>query len=158
MEKEQKQDFTRRLSCCNRGEMIVIIYDIAFAYIEDIRRAHKSEDWMEFKLSVHRAQDTLQELIHALDFAYPIAKQLYQLYVYCNNQLARVLYERHLEGVDAAEKVLKSLYSSFVEAAKQDTSGPLMSNAQPVYAGMTYGRRELTENYMELDYQRGFLV
>ena len=31
MDSEQKKGFTRRLSQCNSGEMIVIIYDICFA-------------------------------------------------------------------------------------------------------------------------------
>ena len=33
MDNELKKDFTRRLSQCNSGEMIVIIYDIFFAVI-----------------------------------------------------------------------------------------------------------------------------
>ena len=35
MDNELKQDFTRRLSQCNKGEMIVIIYDIYFAYTKE---------------------------------------------------------------------------------------------------------------------------
>ena len=41
MENELKKDFTRRLSQCNSGEMIVIIYDIFFAYVDDIRQASR---------------------------------------------------------------------------------------------------------------------
>ena len=44
MENELKKDFTRRLSQCNSGEMIVIIYDIFFAYVDDIRQAHCNGD------------------------------------------------------------------------------------------------------------------
>ena len=44
MENELKKDFTRRLSQCNSGEMIVIIYDIFFAYVDDIRQAHCTGD------------------------------------------------------------------------------------------------------------------
>ena len=44
MENELKKDFTRRLSQCNSGEMIVIIYDIFFAYVDDIRQAHCKGD------------------------------------------------------------------------------------------------------------------
>ena len=33
-----------------------------------------------------------------------------------------------------------------------------MSNAQQVYAGMTYGKGQLTENYMEIDTHRGFFA
>ena len=56
-----------------------------------------------------------------------------------------------------AEKILRRLYGSFVEVARQDTSEPLMRNTQQVYAGMTYGRASLNENYIDDD-QRGFFV
>ena len=35
MENSLKQEFTRRLSQCNNGEMIVIMYDIVFAYMDE---------------------------------------------------------------------------------------------------------------------------
>ena len=41
MKDEKKQEFTRRLSCCNRGEMIIIIYDILFSYLEEAQEAQK---------------------------------------------------------------------------------------------------------------------
>lgn len=157
MKNELKQDFTRRLSQCNRGEMIVIVYDIYFAYAQDIRDALRTSDHEAFRTAVHKAQNTLQELIRSLDFSYPLARQLYQLYVYCNNQLSRALYQRSPDGVDEAEKILKRLYHSFVEAAKKDQSGPLMRNTQQVYAGMTYGRQDLNESCIE-DSSRGFFA
>ena len=52
---------------------------------------------------------------------------------------------------------MKKLRESFEIAAGQDKSAPLMGNAQKVYAGMTYGRTDLTENFMN-DENRGFLA
>ena len=46
----------------------------------------------------------------------------------------------------------------FAEAAKKDTSAPLMRNTQQVYAGITYGKNDINENYTESDNKRGFLV
>ena len=48
--------------------------------------------------------------------------------------------------------------TSFVEAAKQDKSAPLMKNTQQVYAGMTYARGAVNEDYMDVDSHRGFFV
>ena len=48
------------------------------------------------------------------------------------------MYENRLDGVQEAEHIMHRLYTSFVEAAKQDKSAPLMKNTQQVYAGMTY--------------------
>lgn len=158
MQRELIQDFTRRLSQCNRGGMIVIIYDIYFAYADDAKRAYSDNDREGYRTAVRKAQNTLTELIGALDFSYPISRNLYALYVFSRNELARALYEYHPDGILEAEKVLKRLYTAFQAAAKEDTSGPLMSNTQQVYAGITYGKSELNETYGEMDYDRGFLV
>lgn len=158
MEKEQIQDFTRRLSQCNKGEMIVIIYDIYFVRAQEARSAWEKKDFPAFRTAVHNAQETLNELIGALDFAYPIAENLYMLYSYARDSLSKSLYSFRLEGLQEAEKVLRRLYESFVTVAKQDTSEPLMKNTQQVYTGMTYGRSKLATDYMDMEQDRGFTV
>lgn len=157
MDNRLKQDFTRRLSQCNKGELILIMYDIVFAYMEDAKREQESGSHEDFKTAIHKAQASLDALIDGLDFSYDISKELYRLYHYSKNQLARALYENRPDGIRDAEKVLKRLYSSFCEAAKTDTSAPIMRNTQQVYAGLTYGRTSLNENYTN-DNHRGFLA
>ena len=98
MKNELKQDFTRRLSQCNAGEMIVIIYDILFAYLDDVKEAHEEDSHEQMKVAIRRAQNVLDELIHSLNFAYPLSKNLHSLYVFCKNQLARTMYENRLEA------------------------------------------------------------
>lgn len=158
MQKEQILDFNRRLSQCNRGELVVITYDIMFAYMKDAAEAMAESEHEALKTAIHKAQAALGRLIATLDFAYPISRDLYTLYQFCNRELSRALYENRPDGLCEAEKILKKLYGSFVEVAKQDTSGPFMENAQQVVAGMTYGRGELVENFIENGYNRGFLA
>lgn len=158
MDDQLKQDFTRRLSQCNSGGMIVIIYDILFAYAEDVKQAFADKEHEKMKESVRKVQKVLDELIGSLDFSYGLSNQLYALYTFCKREVARTLYQNSPEGLLVAEKILRRLYDSFVQVAEQDTSGPVMGNAQQVYAGMTYGRGELKESYMDNDFQRGFLV
>lgn len=157
MENELKQEFTRRLSQCNSGGMIVITYDIFFAYIEDAKKAWKTKEREEFKTAIRKSQRTLDELMGALDMSYDIAHTLYPIYLYCKEELAKTMYENRLERLDVAEDIMKRLYASFVKAAEQDNSEPIMGNAQQVYAGMTYGRTSLNENLMN-DGSRGFFV
>lgn len=153
-----KQDFTIRLSQCNKGEMIVILYDIAFTYLNEARDAKLADNAEEYKHALRNAQDVLNTMIKALDFSYEISKQLHPLYVFARNQLAKATYQYKEDGIVEAEKILRRLYEAFKEAAKTDTSGPLMQNVQQVYAGMTYGKSDLNESYMNYDVQRGFLV
>lgn len=157
MDNRLKQEFTRRLSQCNNGEMIVIMYDIVFAYMEEAKDAHAADCYEEYKAAVKKAQGAIDTLIHALDFKYEIARNLHPLYVYSKNCLAKAIYQNRTDGITEAEKILKRLYASFCEAAKSDTSGPLMRNTQQVYAGMTYGRTTLNENCID-DNHRGFFV
>ena len=56
MDNSLKQDFTRRLSQCNSGGMIVIIYEIGFAYMHDARKAYESGNHDEMKASIRKAQ------------------------------------------------------------------------------------------------------
>ena len=157
MENSLKQEFTRRLTQCNNGEMIVIMYDIVFAYMEEAKDAYEKNSYEDYKAAVKKSQGGIDTLIGALNYKYDIAKDLHKLYVYAKNCLAKAIYQNRLDGLEEAEKILKRLYTSFCEVAKADTSGPLMRNAQQVYAGMTYGRTNLNENYFE-DSHRGFFV
>lgn len=157
MEDSLKQDFQRRLSQCNKGEMIVIMYDIVFAYFDEAKSAHEISDYEAYKTAVKRAQSSIDVLIHALDFSYEVSKELHRLYVTGKNLLAKAIYQNRTDGIEEAERILKPLYASFCEAAKQDKSRPLMQNTQAVYAGMTYGKSDLNENFTG-DYNRGFLA
>lgn len=157
MKKEQIQDFTRRISQCNRGELIIIMYDIYFAHVEDVKTAYRKEDWDAFKTALRKSEQAIGELMSALDFSYDLAKELYSIYIFCRNSLAKAMYKRDLAEVELAERLMRRLYEAFLEVAKQDTSAPLMSNTQQVYAGYTYGRDDV-DTYQEFDTSRGFFV
>lgn len=156
MNNERRKDFTRRLSQCNSGEMIVIIYDILFVYLDDAKAAYEEGDREAMKTALRKAQSVLDRLTGSLNFAYDVSRQLYAIYMFCKSEIARTMYQNSMDGCDEARKLLKRLYSSFVEAARQDESRPLMANTQQVYAGMTYGRTALNESYIDMSYQRGF--
>ena len=90
MDNELKKDFTRRLSQCNSGEMIVIIYDIFFAYVDDIRQAHCKGDHDGQKDAIRNAQSVLDELVGSLNFSYPISHNLYKLYMFFHGRCTRI--------------------------------------------------------------------
>lgn len=157
MDNELKQDLTRRLSQCNRGGLILVMYDIYFAYSDDAKKALEMGDDQAFKKGIENAQAGLDELVGALDFKYPITDQLFSLYSYCKKQLSKAIYEKTVEKIVEADTIMKKLRGSFKIAAEQDTSGPIMENTQKVYAGITYGRTQLNENCID-DTHRGFFA
>ena len=157
MENSLKQVFTRRLNQCNKSELVIIMYDIAFAYMDEAKSAHEEDDKNAYKIAIRKAQNTIDALSNSLNFQYEISRNLYKLYVHSKNLLAKAMYQYKIEQIEEAERILKYLYSAFCEVAKTDTSEPLMSNTQQVYAGYTYGRTSLNESLINND-QRGFLV
>ncbi len=158
MKKEQIGDFTRRISQCNKGGLIVVMYDIFFTYAGDAKEALTAGDSEAYKNGLRGAQRTLDELIDALDFSYDLAGELYSIYVFCRNLLAKAMYKRTQEEICQAVHLMQNLYDAFCQVAEADTSAPLMQNAQQVYAGYTYGRDELVETCRNMDTKRGFLV
>lgn len=157
MTQEKKQEFTRRLSCCNRGGMVVVMYDILFAYLEDAKASHP-EDYAGFKSAVGKAQQVLRRLMDDLDFTYPIAGSLYRAYQFVNKHLSMAVCKNEVQNIQDAQRILGNLYEGFVEAARQDTSAPLMQHTQQVVAGMTYHKGKLTETLQGSDSSRGFLA
>lgn len=158
MKKEQIQEFTRRVSQSNKGGLIIVIYDIYFTYLCDAKEAYAKEEWEEYKIAVRHAQRAIGELMASLDFSYELAAELYRTYIFCRDTLAKAIYKRDIGEIELAERLMKRLYDAFSETMKQDTSLPLMSNTQQVYAGYTYGKEDLVETYQDFSTSRGFLV
>lgn len=158
MTQEKKHEFTRRLSCCNRGEMIVIMYDILFTYLDDGIQAKEAGDYDEFKRNVSYAQQVICRLMDDLDFGYEIANSLYAEYQFVKQLLSMAVCKNTSQNLQDAKRVLRNLYDGFVEASRQDASEPLMANTQQVVAGMTYQKGSLTETLQDSDSSRGFLA
>lgn len=55
-----------------------------------------------------------------------MAKNLYSIYVFCRDSIAKSLYKRDLADAEDACRLMKKLYDGFVHAAEQDHSEPLM--------------------------------
>ena len=158
MTQEKKQEFTRRLSCCNRGEMIVILYDILFTYLDDAIAAKEQGTYEEFRESAGKAGQVVHRLMDDLDFTYPIVSELYPAYQFVSKLLALAVCKNTADSLKDAKRVLKNLYDGFTEAAKQDSSGPLMQHTQQVVAGMTYQKGSLTETLQGSESSRGFFA
>ena len=156
MTQEKKQEFTRRLSCCNRGEMIVIIYDILYSYLDEALESKESGDYEDFKSAVEKSQQVVRRLMEDLDFTYEVSTDLYAEYRYINYLLSMAICKNTSQNILDVKRVLKNLYDGFVEAAKKDTSEPLMQHTQQVVAGMTYQKGNLTETLQGSESSRGF--
>lgn len=157
MNNEDLKAFTTRITQANGSELVVIVYEIILKDIENAKEAFGTQDHATFTRDVNHAIKFVNELINTLDFGYPISYDLMQLYLYCNKQLIQTTLKNELEPLESASKVLTSLLKGFIDVAGQDEGGPLMSNTQQVYAGLTYGKSSLNEMYIDPNQaSRGF--
>ena len=148
MKEETMKIFTARISEANRSGLVVIMYDIIFASIEEAEEFLKAGDKDGFHREVSRAQKTLRELMATLDMQYEISRQLMSLYIYANRFIIDALRLKSAEPLSEALRVLKPLGKSFEGVAEQDKSLPVMEHTQHLYAGLTYGRGTLNETIL----------
>lgn len=152
MTDERKAYYKTRITESSMTEIIVVMYEIMFDYLEEA-----TDGEFVNRESARNAARVLGHLMDSLDFRYEISANLYALYDFCSREISKSIYKNDSEHFAVVKRIMKSLYESFVEVAKQDTSGAAMSNSQKVKAGITYGRSDVNE-ILEGDSNRGFLV
>lgn len=157
MVNELKQEYTRRITQANKTQLVVILYEMFLTYTKDARQAWENSR-ADFRENIRKARGCLEELMASLDFEYEISMNLLQLYVYANRELVRADIRNSLQHPDEADKVITGMHEVYEQLAKEDTSAPLMENAQAIYAGLTYGKNTLTENLSDQGVDRGFRI
>ncbi|WP_251206978.1 flagellar export chaperone FliS [Acetatifactor aquisgranensis] len=163
MKKEDKQQFTLRITQANSTQLVVILYEMLLCYLEDAAEALAEDKETKgepdsFREAVRKARGCLNELIGSLHMQYEPAPALMQLYLFCIRRLALGEQRRDDGILDEVRKVIRPLCDSYRQLAELNSDGPVMRNSQTVYAGLTYGRNTLTENMADQGTNRGMLV
>ena len=163
MKKEDKQQFTLRITQANSTQLVVILYEMLLCYLEDAAEALPEDKEMKgepdsFREAVRKARGCLNELIGSLHMQYEPAPALMQLYLFCIRRLALGEQRRDGEILGEIRRVIQPLRDAYGELAEQNPAGPVMRNSQTVYAGLTYGRNTLTENMADQGTNRGMLA
>lgn len=158
MTKELKQEYTLRITQANKTQLITILYEMALLYVDEAQEALAAGDRTELKNAVRRIQGCMCELMDSLHMEYEVAHNLLQLYLYVNREVAKAALHNDAESLEHVRPVLEQLLAAYKQIEGQDVSGPVMGNAQTVYAGLTYGRNDLMENAADPAANRGFCV
>lgn len=158
MTKELKQEYTLRITQANKTQLITILYEMALLYVDEAEEALSAGDRSELKNAVRRIQGCMCELMDSLHMEYEVARNLLQLYLYIIREVAKAALHSDTECLEHVRPVLDKLLSAYKQIEGQDASGPVMGNAQTVYAGLTYGRNDLMENAADPAANRGFCV
>lgn len=158
MTREDIQQFTLRISQANPTEMVVILYEMLLCYLEEGKKAAEQQDKAAVREANRKARGCLNELLQSLHLEYEPAPALQQLYLFCIRRLALCEVKQEVQHYLEIENIIKPLRDAYQQLAKQNPSGPVMSNSQVVYAGLTYGKHTLTENMADQSTNRGMLA
>lgn len=96
------------------------------------------------------------ELTDSVQEKNELGRTVLGLYLYVSRQLGIALGSKKAEPLFEAEKVMRRLYEIYKEDAVNDTSDPVMQKSQQIYAGLTYGREDLTVSSQDGSSSRGF--
>lgn len=156
MTNELKQQYTLKITQANATQLVVILYEMLLTYVDEAAQAHEKEDRSAFREGIRKAHGCLRELMASLHFEYEPAMNLLQLYLYVNRELVRADIRNRVEELNHVKSVIIKLHDAYQQISEQNTSEPIMANAQTVYAGLTYGKTDLTENLAGQGSNRGF--
>lgn len=158
MKKEKKQEFTLRIAQANKTQLVVVLYDMVLEYLQDSLEAFDKKDAKEYKWNIDRAKDCIDELLNSLHMEYEVAGVLKGLYFFYKRELTTAAVLQKKEKVLPIIQMIRELKESYEQVSSQDTSAPLMENAQAVYAGLTYGKTSLHVDLSHQSANRGFRV
>lgn len=158
MTDEKQQEYTRRISQANATELVVILYEIALEHAKAAEEAMAREDKGACTKALNRVRACINELIGSLHYDYEPAGALLQLYVYCSKQLVSVGLHQDAEALQRVTDILGRLHDAYDKIKGENHQGPVMGNAQSVYAGLTYGKGSLKEDVVGLSGNRGYLA
>lgn len=156
MTKEMKQQFTLKITRANKSQLVVILYEMLLAYLDEAQSAHENNGRAEFREGIRKTRACLRELMASLHYEYEMAFRLLQLYLYADRELTRADIHNSKEELSHVRTVIKKLHDAYETVSREDTSVPIMENTQAVYAGLTYGRDDLTVNLADQGSSRGF--
>ena len=158
MTREQKQQFTLRITQANSTEMVVILYEMLLCYMDEGRNALNSKDRNGFREAMRKSRACLGELMNSLRLEYGPGPSLRQLYLFCIRRLAWAEGREKEDPLSEVERVIVPLRDAYGQIAARNQAGPVMKNSQTVIAGLTYGKNSLTENMADQGTGRGMYV
>ncbi|MCI7790252.1 MAG: flagellar protein FliS [Lachnospiraceae bacterium] len=158
MTTEKKQTFTRRITQANRSQLVVIVYEMLLVYLEDAMNAYEEDKKEDFRENLRMARECIGQMRTSLNFDYNISRNLFAIYCFADREIAKDMYSLKKENLDVIKMIFTKLHDAYYVVSTKDESGPLMDNIQTVYAGLTYSKSDLNEDFMNYDIKRGYLA
>ena len=158
MNTDTKQTFTRRITQANKTQLVVIVYEMLLVYLEDAMNSYREDRKEEFKENLRMARECIGQMRTSLNFDYALSRNLFAIYCFADRELAKDIYSYKTENLDVIKTIFTKLHDAYYVVSQKDDSAPLMDNIQTVYAGLTYTKSDLNEDFLNYDAKRGYLA
>ena len=150
-----KQDYVAKIANASPLKLVIINFEIIFDYLQQSRQTIHNEK--EFDFNILKARQFLSELRGSLDMQYEISSYLLTMYNYVDRQLAKFLFSKKIEDLEAGENVLKTIMSGFEEIEEQEKDkSSIMGNTDTIYAGLTYSKDGRLKEFVDVKQNKGF--
>ena len=112
-----------RLATVNRGKMIILVYEAAIQYVEEVKSCMKKKDFSGKGIYLDKAFSAINELRVSLSYEHDpkLAGSLNQLYFYMTKQLSKATLENKTQPLDIVAELLRGLKQSWEKAASEES-------------------------------------
>ena len=145
MTQEQRSAFSYRISQASKTQLVEIMIEIMECNVIDGMQAYEQGEREAFRQNMKQAKRACDALCKSLDLNVAIAADIYVIYAYIGRQLSQAIFKKTITDMEVVMKVIQILKKTFQTLSGEDTTGPVMQNAQKVYAGLTYSNGKLNE-------------
>lgn len=129
-----------QIANATQNELLCITYQIFIDTLEDMLTLETEQK----ELAKKKSLTIIKMLASDLDLTYPISWNLWNLYIYIQGVLCKT--NVTVEQISHVLDIVKMLDDGFSQASsKMNNTEPSMQNIQTLYAGMTYGKNDVTE-------------
>lgn len=117
MQKATQAYFQTQLTTTSQGDLLVMLYDGAIAYLSEAKEKMAEKNFAEKGMLISKALDVISELDGSLNMEKggELSKNLHNLYIYSQNKLLQANLRMNQEFVEEVIGILTSLRSAFAE-------------------------------------------
>jgi flagellar protein FliS len=100
-------------------ELIIMLYDGCIKQLKLAGMAIKDDDLQQANGALQKAQDIISELIMSLDFHYPLAKELMNIYDFLINSIVEINISKNKESIEPLVEILGELKKAWTHVLKE---------------------------------------
>lgn len=101
-----------------QGQQLVMLFDEAIKNLNYATCMLNDHNFQAFEKCTQKCKDIFNYLSNALDRQYPLSHNLYQMYLFFNQEIIRSEIKRDAEGIKQIIPIVRDLRDTWVEADK----------------------------------------